>query len=170
MAQALTVFFDEATERELGALRDRLTAAGVPVTAGRPGVVLAAAGKIPAAARKALRAELEVLSIPDLWFYTLGTFPGEDAGLLLTAVVDAELLAVHSAVHDALAGKVTAPSAYHFPGAWIPHCALTPALPDEQLAAGFAALRPTGSVRAAVAEVAIVEPGGAETLVDLSSG
>ena len=164
MAQELTVFFDDSTDGELRALRDRLTAAGVPVTAGRPGVTLAAAGNIPAATRKALRAELRVLSIPDLWFYTLGTFPGEDAVLLLTAVVDTELLAVHSAVHDVLAGKVTHPSAYYFPGAWIPHCPLTPALDREQLAAGFAALQPAGSIRGSVSEIAIKDANGAETL------
>lgn len=170
MAQVLTVFFDASTEAELGALRDRLGAAGVPVTSGRPGLALAAASKIPASARKALRSELGTLSIPDPWFYTLGTFPGEDAVLLLTAVVDAELLAVHSAVHDVLAGKVSNPSAYHFPGAWIPHCALTPVVRPEQLAAGFAALRPAGPVRASVAEVAIVDSRETETLVDLSDG
>ncbi|MEU6128696.1 2'-5' RNA ligase family protein [Saccharopolyspora sp. NPDC047091] len=157
MAQALTVFFDDATERRLRELRDTAAAAGVPVLAGRPGVTLASASAIPAAARSALRAELRALFLPDLWFYTLGTFPGEDAVLLLTAVVDAELLAVHSAVHDALAGKVSNPSAYHFPGAWIPHCALTPVLGGAELTAGFAALRAVEPVRAAVAEVAVLD-------------
>ncbi|WP_258349318.1 2'-5' RNA ligase family protein [Saccharopolyspora gregorii] len=167
MAQALTVFFDDATERRLRALRENAAAAGVPVLDGRPGVVLASASSIPAAARAALRAELRSLFLPDLWFSTLGTFPGEDAVLLLTAVVDAELLAVHSAVHDALAGRVSNPSAYHFPGAWIPHCALTPALGGAELTAGFDALRSAEPVRAAVAEVAVLDSrdGTADVLV-----
>ncbi|MGW0894213.1 2'-5' RNA ligase family protein [Saccharopolyspora sp. NPDC002578] len=168
MAQTLTVLFDDATETRLGALRDSVAAAGVPVTEGRPSVALAAASTIPAGTRKALRAELGALFLPDLWFYTLGTFPGEDAVLLLTAVVDAELLAVHSAVHDVLAGKVANPSAYHFPGAWIPHCALTPVLSGEQLTAGFAALRSTSPVRAAVSEVAVLDSRGGEPEVLVS--
>lgn len=163
VAQTLTVFFDDATETRLRALRDSLNAAGVPVAAGRPSVALASASAIPATARKALRAELGTLFLPNLWFYTLGTFPGEDAVLLLTAVVDAELLAVHSAVHDVLAGKVTNPSAYHFPGAWIPHCALTPVLSGEALSAGFAALRSTAPVRAAVSEVAVFDSRSGES-------
>ncbi|WP_243791248.1 2'-5' RNA ligase family protein [Saccharopolyspora gloriosae] len=167
MAQTLTVFFDDATETRLRALRDSLDAADVPVAAGRPSVTLASASAIPATTRKALRAELGALFLPDLWFYTLGTFPGEDAVLLLTAVVDAELLAVHSAVHDVLAGKVTNPSAYYFPGAWIPHCALTPVLGGDVLTAGFAALRSVAPVRAAVSEVAVLDSrtGDAEVLV-----
>ncbi|MFR9728502.1 2'-5' RNA ligase family protein [Saccharopolyspora sp. MS10] len=165
MAQVLTVFFDEDTEERLRALRDSLAAAGVPVAGGRPSVALAAARTIPAATRTALRAELRALFLPDLWFGTLGTFPGEEAVLLLAAVVDAELLAVHSAVHDVLAGKVAHPSAYHFPGAWIPHCALTPPLDGERLTAGFRALRAVEPVRAAVAEVAVLDSRSGEAEV-----
>ncbi|MER7014957.1 2'-5' RNA ligase family protein [Saccharopolyspora sp. NPDC000359] len=169
MAHALVFFFDDRTESEVRGLQRRLTDAGVPSPVGRhrPHVVLAAAGSIPAAARKAVRAELDLLSIPDLWLHTLGTFPGEDRALLLGAVVDAELLAVHSAVHDALAGRVQNPSAYYFPGAWIPHCALAQGLTDDQLATGFRALQPPDDVRAAISEVAILDTrtGNADTLL-----
>ena len=43
---------------------------------------------------------------------------------MLAAVVDTELLAVHAAVHDALAGRVRGPVAAYLPGAWLPHCVL----------------------------------------------
>ncbi|MCI2424010.1 2'-5' RNA ligase family protein [Saccharopolyspora sp. K220] len=173
MAHALAAFFDDAAEADIRALWRRLDDAGVPSLgtrtggAHRPHVTLAAAGGIPGAARKALRAELELLSIPDLWLHTLGTFPGEDRVLLLGAVVDTELLAVHSAVHDALAGKVQHPSAYYFPGAWIPHCALAQGITDDQLAAGFRALQPPEAVRAGIGEIAIVDTrtGDTETLL-----
>ncbi|GAA4611865.1 2'-5' RNA ligase family protein [Saccharopolyspora hordei] len=169
MAHALVFLFDESTESRLRDLCRRLDEAGVPSTAGkhRPHVTLASAGSIPAAARKAVRAELELLAVPDLWLHTLGTVPGEDRTLLLGAVVDAELLAVHSAVHDALAGRVQNPSAYHFPGAWIPHCTLAQGLSDDQLAAGFRALQPPDAVRAAISEVAVLDTrsGGLETVL-----
>lgn len=163
MAEALAFFFDDDTEKRLLQLRRRLSGAGVPVDEGRPNVVLAAAGSIPAAARTALRSELRLLSVPDLWLHTLGTLPGEDRALLLGAVADAELLAVHSAVHDVLAGKVRNPSAYHFPGAWIPRCSLAEGLSEAQLTAGFGALLPPEPVRAAVAEVGVLDTRGGPT-------
>ncbi|MDA3624765.1 2'-5' RNA ligase family protein [Saccharopolyspora sp. WRP15-2] len=169
MAHALVFFFDDRTESEIRGLWQRLDAAGVPSPNGkqRPHVTLAAAGSIPPAARKAVRSELDLLSIPDLWLHTLGTFPGEDRTLLLGAVVDAELLAVHSAVHDALAGRVQNPSAYYFPGGWIPHCTLAQGLTEDQLSAGFRTLQPPEAVRAAISEVAIVDTrtGDAETVL-----
>lgn len=163
MAQALQLFFDAEGEAEIRELWRRLDDAGVPsldtTTGGRflPHVTLAAARSIPAAARKALRAELRLLSIPDLWLHTLGTFPGEERNLLLGAVVDTELLAVHSAVHDVLAGRVGDPSAYYFPGAWIPHCTLAQGITADQLAAGFRALQPPEPVRASVTRIGVTD-------------
>ncbi|GAA2791068.1 2'-5' RNA ligase family protein [Saccharopolyspora taberi] len=171
MAQALELFFDDSAERAVRELWRRLDDRGVPSAGsrgGRPHVTLAVAGAIPASARRNLRSELELLSIPDLWLHTLGTFPGGDSALLLGAVVDTELLAVHSAVHDVLAGKVTAPSAYYFPGAWIPHCTLAQGLTAAQLAAGFAELAPPEAVRAPIAEVGVTDTRTGETEVLLT--
>ena len=63
---------------------------------------------------------------------------------MLAAVVDAELLAVHAAVHDALAGRVKGPVAAYLPGSWLPHCVLATERPAE----AFAALHPVTPVRA----------------------
>jgi hypothetical protein len=65
---------------------------------------------------------------------------------VLAAVVDAELLAVHAAVHDALAGRVRGPVAAYLPGTWLPHCVLSTGRPSE----AFAALHPVEPVRARV--------------------
>jgi hypothetical protein len=157
MAQTLEMFFDADAEAAVRSLWRRLDAAGVPTLSTRPHVTLAAAETIPTATRKALRSELRILSIPNLWLPTLGTVAAEDTVLLLGAAVDTELLAVHSAVHDVLAGKVTNPSAYHFPGAWNPYCPLARGLTTAQLTAGFAALQPPEPVRAAVSEVGVVD-------------
>lgn len=158
MAHALDMFFDADAEAAVRLLWKRLAAAGVPTLASRrPHVTLAVAGTIPEAIRRALRSELRILAIPNLWLCTLGTIPAEDTVLLLGALVDTELLAVHSAVHDVLAGKVAAPSAYHFPGAWHPHCPLARGLTTAQLATGFAALQPAEPIRAAVSEVGVVD-------------
>jgi hypothetical protein len=170
MADALVFHFDAETESRIRELWKRLDAAGIPGAGNRPRVTLAVAGSIPAPARKALRGELELLSIPDLWLHTLGTLPGDERMLLLGAVVDTELLAVHSAVHDVLAGKVKNPSAYYFPGAWIPCCVLTKGLDTDQLARAFAALLPPEPVRAAVREVSVLDTrtGDADVLLQVT--
>lgn len=114
-----------------------------------PSVVVAAATSIPPAARAALAAELRLLVLPSIWLATLGTVAGRPDELVLAAVVDAELLAVHAAVHDALAGRVKGPVAAYLPGAWLPHCVLATERPAE----AFAALHPVAPVRARVVGV-----------------
>lgn len=163
MAHALQLFFDDTAEQTVRDLWQRLETIGVPSLATRthrkhrPHVTLAMAGAIPASARKAVGAELQLLSIPDLWLYTLGTFPGEDPVLLLGAVVDTEVLAVHSAVHDVLAGKVTNPSAYYFPGAWVPHCTLAQGISSAELSTGFAQLHPLEPIKASISSVGVMD-------------
>ena len=131
----------------LGALQDLRARAGGPST--EPQVRVAAAASIPPAARAALADEVRVLALPSLWLATLGTVAGRPDELVLAAVVDAELLAVHQAVHDALAGRVKGPVAAYLPGTWLPHCVLATRDP----AAAFAALHPVAPVRARVTGV-----------------
>ena len=163
MVQALEFYFDDDADAAVRTLWRRLEKAGVPSLATRthrghrPHVSFALAGAIPAATRDALRADLARLSIPRLWLYNLGTFSSADHVLMLFAVVDTELLAVHSAVHDVLAGRVRQPSAYYLPGSWIPHCTLAQGIEPAQVAAGFAALYPVEPIRATVVEVGVVD-------------
>ena len=160
MAHALQAFLADAAVRDLW---HRLDDAGVPSLARhshrrhRPHVSLAVAGAIPPRTRDALRADLALLAMPRLWLYTLGTFPTEQNVLFLGAVVDTELLAVHSAAHDVLAGRVRQPWAYFLPGAWVPHCTLAHDLTASQLAAGLAALHPIAPIRADVAGLGITD-------------
>jgi 2'-5' RNA ligase len=155
------MFFDDEADAAVRALWRRLDDAGVPSLAvrshrrHRPHVSLAVAGAIPPRTRDALRASLRLLALPNLWLYTLSTFPTDENALFLGAVVDAELLAVHSAAHDALAGRVSQPWAYYLPGAWVPHCALAQDLTTAQLTAGFAALHPVRPIRATVRAIGV---------------
>lgn len=168
MAQSLEGYFDAAGEAEVRALWQRLEQAGVPGPTGRPHVTFAAGGTIPPAARRDLATDLTRLAMPRLWLYTLGTFPTSDNVLFLGAVTDAEVLAVHVAVHDTLAGRVRDPWAYHLPGAWVPHCTLSKDVTPSQLAAGFAALHPVAPIKARVAAVGIADSRTGE--VDLLLG
>ncbi|GGM44591.1 2'-5' RNA ligase [Longimycelium tulufanense] len=174
MADALEMFFDDRADEAVRALWRRLEESGVsslPTRTHRrhrPHVSLAVAGTIPSRTRAALRGDLALLSIPALWLYTLGTFPTEQNGLFLGAVVDTELIAVHSAVHDTLASKVKHPSAYYLPGAWVPHCSLAQDIPAEQLVTGFAALHPVEPIRAEVVEIGVTDTRTGEVDVLLS--
>ena len=169
MAQALEFFFDDDADAAVRHLWQLLEQAGVPSLASRthrkhrPHVTFALGSSIPPNARRDLRRDLTLLSLPSLWLYLLGTFPTQENALFLGAVVDTELLAVHGAVHDALAGRVRAPWAYYLPGAWVPHCALTQDITPTQLAAAFAALHPIQPVRARITEVGITDTHTGET-------
>ena len=133
----------------LAALRGLRARVGGPST--EPQVRVAAAASIPPAARAALADEVRVLALPSLWLATLGTVAGRPDELVLAAVVDAELLAVHAAVHDALAGRVRGPVAAYLPGTWLPHCVLATGRPAD----AFAVLHPVAPVRAKVTGVAV---------------
>jgi hypothetical protein len=151
MAQTVRFRLDDDASAEVTSLRTRLRSEGLAVPDGTPAVTVAAAGVVPPPARKALVAELRLLVLPSIWLATLGTVAGRADELVLAAVVDAELLAVHAAVHDALAGRVRAPVAAYLPGTWLPHCVLA----TERPADAFAALHPVTPVRARVVDVEI---------------
>lgn len=165
MSQIVRFRLDDTACAELTALRDRALAAVPDAPPGRgsrggrvpaahpdrPSVTVAAATAVPPPARAALAAELRLLTLPSLWLATLGAAAGRPDELVLAAVVDTELLAVHAAVHDALAGRVRGPVADYLPGSWLPHCVLATGSP----AAAFAALHPLAAVRARVVGVEI---------------
>lgn len=163
MAHALEFYLDAEAETAVRALWQRLERAGVPSLATfgngrwRPHVSFAVAGDIPPAVRRDLATDLTRLALPRLWLYTLGTFPTSANCMFLGAVTDTELLAVHIAVHDTLAGRVRDPSASYLPGAWVPHCTLTQDVTPAQLATGFAAVHPVEPIRARIAEVGVAD-------------
>jgi hypothetical protein len=149
VAQTVRFRLDDAAVGELTRLRARLRARGIAGPTDPPAVTAAAARLIPSGARAALDAELATVALPSIWLATLGTVAGRPDELVLAAVVDTELLAVHAAVHDALAGRVRDPVAAYLPGAWLPHCVLA----TERPAAAFAELHPVRPVRARVIAV-----------------
>lgn len=149
MSQTVRFRLADSAVAELTRLRGELSRKGIPVPADRPAVTVAAAATVSSPARDALRTELAVVALPSIWLATLGTVAGRPDELVLAAVVDAELLAVHAAVHDALAGRVRGPVAAYLPGTWLPHCVLATGRPAD----AFAALHPVTPVRAAVTAV-----------------
>ncbi len=175
MAQELEFLFDDEADHAVRELWARLEKAGVPSLATRthgrhrPHVTFAMASAIPMGKRDSLREDLARLAIPRLWLSTLAAFSSYDNVLMLAAVVDTELLAVHSAVHDVLARRVHSPSAYYLPGSWVPHCTLAQGVEPAEVAAGFAALYPVEPIRATITSVAVVNThtGAVDPLLEL---
>lgn len=153
MPQTVRFRLDDDAAAALTALRETARSAGSAVPTDRPALTAAAAASIPARARSALTDELRHLALPTVWFATLGATAARADELVLAAVVDTELLAVHAAVHDALAGRVRGPVAAYLPGAWLPHCVVALDHPET----AFAALHPVEPVRARLVGVEIVD-------------
>ncbi|MCP2250882.1 2'-5' RNA ligase family protein [Lentzea aerocolonigenes] len=150
---ALVAFFDDEADKKVRDLwRQVGTEHEYP-----PHLTYAIASTIGPKVRKELRTDLERLWMPDLWLHTLSTFSTVENVLMLAAVVDAELLAVHSAIHDVLASNVKNPSAYYLPGSWVPHCTLVHGIDDEAMKAAFAKIFPVEPIRAKVREVSVVD-------------
>ncbi|MFP5019436.1 2'-5' RNA ligase family protein [Pseudonocardia phyllosphaerae] len=149
MPATVRLRLDPAAADALAALRARVAAAGLPAATGTPHITVAAAGTIPAAAVRELAAELRLVSLPVSLLATLGSVTGDENALVLAAVTDPEVLAVHTAVHDALAGRVRGPHATHLPGSWLPHVVLATGRPAE----AFALLHPVAPVRARITAV-----------------
>lgn len=150
---ALVAFFDDEADKKIRDLQRRTGAKhDYP-----PHLTYAVASTIGPKVRKELREDLERLWMPDLWLQSLSTFSTTENVLMLAAVVDTELLAVHSAIHDVLAGKVKNPNAYYLPGNWVPHCTLAHGFDDQAMKAAFAEVFPVEPIHAKVREVSIVD-------------
>jgi 2'-5' RNA ligase len=170
MAQGVVVTFDERADTAVRALWSQLDDAGL--TSDRPfppHLTFAMASDIPARTRAALKADLARLAVPGIWLAALSTFATSENVLMLAAVTDGELLAVHSAVHDVLAGKVRNPNAYYLPGSWMPHCTLLHGVADAELVAGFGLVHPVAPIQARARQVSVIDTATGETdvLIDL---
>ncbi|WP_235926123.1 2'-5' RNA ligase family protein [Actinokineospora pegani] len=161
MPQAVIATFDPTADAAIRALRDRVGATS-PLP---PHLTFAAATDIPARTRAALAAELRVLSMPTVWLSSLATFATTENVLMLGAVTDGELLAVHNALHDVLAGKVKNPNTYYLPGSWVPHVSLLSGVPDADVVRGFEAVFPVRPLRCRVREVSVVDTKGAHEVL-----
>ncbi len=160
--------FDDEADTAVRTLWSRLDDAGLPAARRfPPHVTFAMATDIPAKTRTALRADLRLLFIPSLWLHSLSTFATTEHTLMLGAVTDGELLAVHSAVHDVLAGKVRNPNSYYLPGSWIPHCTLVEGVTEAEMVTAFGVAFPAPPIEAKVHRMVIADTttGELETLV-----
>lgn len=170
MAQGVVLTFDPKADDQIRDLWAKLDAAGLPTERKfPPHLTLAMATDIPARTRAALKSDLRMLAVPNIGLEALSTFSSTENVLMLAAVTDGELLAVHSAVHDVLAGRVRNPSAYYLPGAWMAHCTLVHGITRQHLVEGFDALFPVAPIRVRARQIAVLDTTNDEidVLVDL---
>ncbi|WP_377268140.1 2'-5' RNA ligase family protein [Peterkaempfera sp. SMS 1(5)a] len=129
--------FDHAVREVWG----RLAEAGLPSLthnphpAHRPHLTLAAAGHFPPGAQERIDALLAPPSLPlPIRLSGLLSFSARSRRRVLAwgVVPTAELLALHSAVWEAL-GDAGEPHPLYLPGRWMPHMGLTRRLEPEQL-------------------------------------
>ncbi len=60
----------------------------------------------------------------DLWLSHIGVFPGDEGVVFAGATPTSELLALHRAVHEAIAPWAGEVRGYYLPGRWVPHVTL----------------------------------------------
>jgi hypothetical protein len=156
--EAIDFLLDDGPAELVRRHRARLATVGWPVPHSDPAVRLAMANAIPKPVREQLATDLRLLVLPELWLATLGNALTGEPQLVLAAVPDAELLAAHACVHDALAGRVKGAAARYLPGQFVPACPLTRELATHSQAgramSNLGAIRP---LRAKVAAVGITD-------------
>jgi hypothetical protein len=157
VAEALDFVLDDEPAEIVRRMRARLATVGWPVPGSDPAVRLALANAIPKPVRAQLTEDLRLLVLPELWLATVGNALTAEPRLVLAAVPDAELLAAHTIVHDALAGRVKGAAARYLPGQWVPHCALTGELTHSQAGRAMSNLGAIRPLRAKVAAVGITD-------------
>jgi 2'-5' RNA ligase len=162
MAHAVEMFFDKHADAAVRALWRRLAAAGLPSLATRthrrhrPHVSLTVTESLDQADLAPLRMALAGHG-PALQLTVLGTFPGSEGVLFLGAVITEDLLALHSRVHQALAGQPVTHWPVYLPGRWVPHCTLAQQLGSDEIATAFRLLRGYQPVTARVTSAGITD-------------
>lgn len=119
------LLFDAGLERSVWELRQRLAAAGIAPSDGRPHVTLVVASELDTQAFGDALAPFAVgtPSFP-LHFGAVGSFPGDEGVAFLSPAPTEPLLHFHHRALIALLRAGAEPSPWSVPGVWMPHCTL----------------------------------------------
>jgi 2'-5' RNA ligase len=165
MPVAIEFFLDEPSAAVVRQIWKEIAEAGISSylhTSGiRPHLTLAVGKGIDELGVEALLREWATETAPlDVTFAGLGLTPSENANVFLTAIVTADLLALHAALHARVAGLVDSSWQRYHPGRWVPHCTLAERVPGDLLGRTLEVVRRAPlPLDARLVEIAVVEFG-----------
>ena len=137
MPFAVEIFFEESAELRIRDLWNALEVVQNPsrMKAGgfRPHVTLAVFDEYAAAFETEFQTFTQDLPAFSLCFPNLGIFPKPEGVVFFSAILSAELNAIHQAFHGRLANFLAGSRNYYQPGQWVPHCTLGIGLTDEEI-------------------------------------
>lgn len=144
MALAVELYFDERTEKAIGALRDEIHAAGIgeseSLKGSRPHISLSVVETDDPRLLADVVSGLSRGSAPsEIRLGALSSFASGQGVLFLSPVPSNSLLELHSRFHAGLLASGLTSRPFYRPGEWIPHCTLEMGLSGAQLATAFAA-------------------------------
>jgi 2'-5' RNA ligase len=162
---AIEFFLDQPSADAVRSVWREIAEAGISPylhTSGiRPHLTLAVGKDIAEAeVEKALRSWASETASFQVTFASLGLTPTENANVYLSAVVTADLLALHAGLHDRLGGLVESSWERYQPGRWVPHCTLMERVPSDLLGRTLEiARRAQLPLDARLVEIAVVDFG-----------
>jgi 2'-5' RNA ligase len=140
---AVVLYFDDAAEDAVEAIRDRLMARGLipaPANSVRPHITLAVCTGldvdqfVPALAQLATETSAFGCTLA-----SVGAFPTAAGVVFLAPTPSHELLNLHEVVLERMLSMGAEISPYFRAGIWVPHCTLALGLQNERMAAAMAA-------------------------------
>jgi 2'-5' RNA ligase len=143
MAYAVSVFFDEQTDRAVRTIWRQIEAAGISSFLSQgpfhPHLTLAIFERLDVDGARVVLASLAAGQPPlPVALPSVGAFPGGEGVVFLSATITGALLGLHRQVHTLLTDHAGAPVPYYLPERWNPHCSLARALTPEQVAPAVA--------------------------------
>ena len=146
MAYAISLFFDNATDKSVRALWRRIEAAGHSSFLAQgpfhPHLTLAIYERLDTEGFRDPLATLAACQPPLLVALpSVGTFPGSEGAVFLAATMTAALLGLHRQVHTLLIEYGETPVPYYVPDRWNPHCTVARFLTPVQVAPTVALCR-----------------------------
>ena len=163
MRVALSLWFDEALERQIYELWQQVEQKGISSILYdgrfRPHITLGIwefpdHENIIAPLRKLL-SDVPPLQIR---FESVGNFPGTEGVVFLAPIVTATLINLHSKVFSLASAKGDSVSEYYRPGAWVPHCTCAYKIsPSEVLTATQVCLQQALPLEGEAASLGIIQ-------------
>ena len=148
MPVAIEFFLDEPAAGVVRQIWREIAEAGISsyLHAGgvRPHLTLVVGESVDGPAAEAAMREWAAVTPPgSTTFANVGVTTSGLANVFLPAIVTADLLELHAALHRKVVGQFNAPSERYTPGRWTPHCTVVERVPGDLLGKTIEIIRQT---------------------------